>query len=75
MPCKICQQLKNKKTLHVRLPPKNIAELKPWDTVHVELIGTYSKSIKQQQPGVTIIKNNVSLTCIANQPIAGILRR
>ena len=34
-PCKICQQLKNRKTLHGRLPPKNTAELKPWVTVHV----------------------------------------
>ena len=30
------------------MPPKNIAELKPWDLVHVDLIGPYSKSIIQQ---------------------------
>ena len=29
-----------------------------------ELIGPYSKSIKQQQLGGAIIKNNVSLTCM-----------
>ena len=29
--------------------------------VHVDLIGLYSKSIIQQQPGGAIIKNNVSL--------------
>ena len=56
-PCKICQQFKNIKTLYGHLPHKNIAELKPWDSVHVDLIGPYSKSIRQQQPGGTIIGN------------------
>ena len=49
-------------TLYGRLPPKNIAGLKLWDMVHVELIGLYSKSIRQQQPVVDIINNDVSLT-------------
>ena len=30
--------------------------------VHVDLIGPYSKSIRQQQPGGTVIRNNASLT-------------
>ena len=34
------------------------------DMVHVYLIGPYFKSIKQQNPGGTIIKNNVSLACM-----------
>ena len=29
--------------------------------MHVDLIGTYSKSIRQQYPGGAIIKNNVIL--------------
>ena len=62
--CKICQQLKNIKTLYRSLPSKNTAELKPWDLVHVYLISPYSKSIRQYQPGGDIIKINVSLTCI-----------
>ena len=45
------------------MSPKHIAELKPWDLVHVDLIGTYSKSIQQNHPSGTIIKNNFSLTC------------
>ena len=61
---KTCQQLKNRKTLYGNLPPKNIAELKPWDTVHVDLIGTYSKSIIQQHPVGIIVLNNASLTCM-----------
>ena len=46
------------------LSPKNFAELKPWDTVHVDLIGPYSKSIRKYQPGGTVIRNNYSLTCM-----------
>ena len=62
--CKICQQFKKRETLYGHLPPKNIAELKPWDTLHVYLIGPYSKSIRQQHPGGTAIFNNSSLTCM-----------
>ena len=32
--------------------------------MHVYLIGTYRKSIIQQQPGSAIITKNVSLTCM-----------
>ena len=60
--CKICKQLKKRKTLYGHLPPKNIAELKPWDLVHIELIGPYSKSIRHQKPCGTVIRNNASLT-------------
>ena len=60
--CKTCQQFKNRKTLYEHLPPNNIAELKPWDTVNVYLIGPYSKSIIQQHTGGTVIKKNASLT-------------
>ena len=63
--CKACQQFKKRKTLYGHLPPKNIAELKPWHTVHVELIGPYSKHIRQQQSGGNVIWKNASLTCTA----------
>ena len=62
--CKICQQFKYINTLYGRLPPKNISGIKPWDAVHVELIGLYSNYIIQQQPGGAIIKIYVSLTCM-----------
>ena len=46
------------------MPPHNIVELKPLDTLNVDLIGLYSKSIRQHQTGGTIIRNNDSLTCM-----------
>ena len=62
--CKTCQHFKKRKTLYGHLPPKNIAELKPWDTVEVDLIGPYSKSIIKHHPGGTVIRNNARLTCM-----------
>ena len=62
--CKICQHFKKRKTIYGHLPPKNTVELKPWDKVHVDLIGPYSKYIRQQKPGGTVIQNNTSLTCM-----------
>ena len=44
--CKIRQQFKKRKTIYRYLPPKNISELKPWGTVHVDMIGSYIKSLK-----------------------------
>ena len=62
--CKTCQNFKKRQTNYGHLPPKNIAELKPWVTVHVDLIVPYSKSRRQKQPGGTVISNIVSLTCM-----------
>ena len=61
---KKCQQFKNRKTIYGNLTPNNIAKIKPRDSVHVEMIGPYSKSIRQHHPGGVIINNNVSLTCM-----------
>ena len=57
------QQFKNRKTLYGHLPPNNTEELKPWDTVHIYLIGPYIKSIIKHHPDGTAIQNNYSLTC------------
>ena len=62
--CKICQKFKNRETLYGHLRPKNITELKTWDTVHVDLTGPCIKYIIQQQPGRTVIRNIASLTCM-----------
>ena len=60
--CKKCQQFQERKIIYVHLPPNNITELKMWESVHEDLIGSYRKSIRQQHPGGTVIQNNVSLT-------------
>jgi len=39
-------------------------ELKPWDTVHVDLIGPYSVLMKQQLPDGRIRQKEVKLTCM-----------
>lgn len=50
--CKICQMNKKRKTKYGHLPPKEVGELKPWERVHVDLIGPYTKTVKQIQPGL-----------------------
>ena len=50
--CKICQQYKRKKTKYGHVPPKEVGDLKPWDTVHIDLVGPYTKTVKQDQPGL-----------------------
>ena len=63
-PCKIRQRFKNIKNIYGHLPPKKIAELILWDSVNVDLIVPYRKSIRQHLPGGAIINNNVSLACM-----------
>ena len=50
--CSICQKFKKKKTKYGHVPPKEVGELKPWDTVHIDLIGPYTKEVHQLQPGL-----------------------
>ena len=50
--------------MYGRLLPNNVSELKPWGLLNVDLVGTYSKSIRQQQLGGAIINNNFSLACM-----------
>ena len=54
------------------MPPKNIAELKLWDTVHVDLIGPYIKSIRKEDPGGANLRKNASQNCIEMiNPVTG----
>ena len=63
-PCKICHQFKRRNTQYGHLPPNNIAELKPWDMVHVDLIGSYINIIRQPNTVENTTRNNVSRTCM-----------
>ena len=62
--CSVCQKGKKRKRKYGHLPPKNVGTLTPWDTVHVDLIGPYSLSAKQQQPDGSITDKEFSLTCM-----------
>ena len=62
--CKTCQQFNSRKNIYGHLTIKNVAELKMWDLVDIELIDQFSKSIIQQHPGGTIIWNNASINCM-----------
>ena len=57
------QQHKNKRK-YGKLPAKTIKELVPWRTVHVDLIGPYSITAKQIQPGGIIKEVELKLTCM-----------
>ena len=42
----------------------NIAELTPWNMVHIDLIGPYTKTVQQHQPGNVIKEIDLNLTCM-----------
>jgi hypothetical protein len=46
------------------LPSKDIGELKPWHTVHVDLIGPYTVTAKHQQRAKKIVSTDLKLTCM-----------
>ena len=41
-----------------------IEEITPWNTVNVDLIGPYTKTVQQNQPGNLIKEFDLHLTCI-----------
>ena len=47
-----------------KLPPKDTGQLTPWHTVHVDLIGPYTKTVNQMQPGGTVTEVELYLTCM-----------
>ena len=55
------KKFKKRKTIYYHLPPNNIAELKTWYTVHVDLIGKYINCIIQQNLGGSTIKIDDSI--------------
>ncbi|GFH50707.1 hypothetical protein CTEN210_07183 [Chaetoceros tenuissimus] len=61
--CEVCQQYKKKRRYGI-IPAKTIKELVPWRTVHVDLIGPYSVTAKQIQPGGEIKEVELKLTCM-----------
>ena len=62
--CKGCQLHKPRKRKYGQLPPKNVGELTPWSTVHIDLIGPYTVTTQQNQPGGTSQEVELHLTCM-----------
>ena len=61
--CKQCQTHKKKRKYGL-LPQKQIETLVPWETVHVDLIGPYTVTAKQIQPGGEIKEVELKLSLI-----------
>jgi hypothetical protein len=61
--CKVCQQYKNKRK-YGHVPAKTIEDLVPWRTVHIDLIGPYTITAKQIQPGGEIKEIKLKLTAM-----------
>ena len=54
------------------MPPKNVGQLVPWQTVHTDLIGPYSINVKQLQPDGSIPEVDLQLTCMTIlDPVTG----
>ena len=62
--CNKFQLFKNRKTLYGKLPPNIIEPLKPWNLVHINMVGPYCKSIIKQHPCGAIIRKYLILACI-----------
>ena len=70
--CPDCQKHKPRRNKYGHLPPKNVGDLIPWDTVHVDLIGPYSLTAKQFQPDGETITSELRLTCMTMlDPVTG----
>ena len=70
--CPDCQKHKPRKRKYGQLPPKNVGELVPWSTVHVNLIGPYSIDAQQSQPDSLTANKHLQLTCMTMlDPVTG----
>ena len=56
--------IKKCKRKYGKLPPKNVGDLIPWQTVHVDLIGPYSITAEQLQPDGSYKTTTLELTCM-----------
>ena len=70
--CDDCQCHKPRKRKYGKLPARNVGELIPWRTVHIDLISPYSITAKQFQTDGTIVDKELSLTCMTMiDPVTG----
>ena len=70
--CEVCQAHKPRKVRYGHLPPKNVGQLIPWKTVHVDLVGPYSINAQQFQPDGSVETKDFQLTCMTMvDPVTG----
>ena len=70
--CPECQKHKPRKRKYGHVPPMNIGDLKPWDTVHTDLVGPYSVTTQQYQPDGSQKEVTLQLTCMTMlHPVTG----
>jgi len=70
--CDICQRHKKCKRKYGKLPPKNVGDLIPWQTVHVNLIGPYSITAEKLQPDGSYKTTTLELPCMTMiDPVMG----
>lgn len=50
--CHTCQKFKKHQRHYGHLLPKDIGQLRPWNKVHIDLVGPYSIKAHQQQPHI-----------------------
>ena len=62
--CGSCQKYKKRRVKYGKLPAKNVQQLVPWETVHVDLIGPYTKKVTQQQADGSTMLVELQLTCM-----------
>ena len=68
----MCQEFKLRKLKYGQLPPQNVGEQVPWDTVHIDLVGPYSLTAKQLQPEGKTKDVELRLTCMTMiDPVTG----
>jgi hypothetical protein len=59
--CPTCQKFKKRSRKYGHLPPKEVDQLIPWDTVNVDLIGPYKILAQQRQPDGSIKRKDLTL--------------
>lgn len=60
--CITCQSFKKRRTKYGQVPAKVVTDVTPWNTVHIDLIGPYTKAIKQEQSDGSVKLTKVQLT-------------
>ena len=62
--CKECQHFKKRKILYGNIPSNIIVAFKKCNSMYIDMIVPYFKSIRQKKPGGTFINKDMRLNCM-----------